>query len=226
MKADLVINSTNPICAATTHEKTSKAPQGISSRVNAVFERAIHYNEHLKNPLSFIATGLAWGGLIQSIEHYSGSALYFITEFTQPCQIITLINDVKKVSMLALGFGSEGKALIIKPAELTALGFSMISRCCKTLSWLQNLGMITPAVAAAWRISFIGTVCSLMSASVDLGDNVVHYSSPLRLAKAFLNFTASAVAVYLFLQVSVQLHILFLMLTTGTLFLSVVTAIH
>ena len=120
----------------------------------------------------------------------------------------------------------QGVELTTKPAEMTDIGFSIVTRFCKTLTWLQNLGLITPAIAAAWRISFIGIFCSLMSASIQLGDNALHYSSFLKLSKAFLNFTAAVLAVYLLFQISIPVQVLFLILMTATLFLSVITETH
>jgi hypothetical protein len=122
MKSDLAINSTY-----TNSFEPSKAAQAnpdISRKINASFERVVRQIEQLESPLRVIETSFEWSRLIESIEHYSDSALLFLSTAAQPYQIITLINDVKKVAFRSI---SEDKPLMIKPAELSALGFSMIS---------------------------------------------------------------------------------------------------
>jgi hypothetical protein len=187
------------------------------SKVNAVFDKIISQVEHLHLPVAFAETIAEWGMFIPSAEEYSHAAFHHLTMISQPLQTMSLAGDLKKVIQLGL----ESKELTLNPVEISDLGFSMVRRLCNTLAWLQNTGVITPSAAAAWRFGIIGAFSSLLAASVQLGDNVLHYSSAMKLSIAFLNFTASALAVYLIFQVSTQLYILSLMMTTGTLFLNV-----
>jgi hypothetical protein len=229
----LTLNSINRLCGTPLKEVEQQGKFSIASlkssplaKVDAGFETTLRQIKTVEMPLTCIETGLEWGALVSSVEHYSSAALNHLTMWAQPAQIVTLIWDVKRVAQMTFASLVEGKEMTAKPAEITQLGFSIVTRFCKTLSWLQNLGVITPAVAIAWRISFVGTFCALMGSSVQLGDNVLHYTSAAALAKAFLNFTVAMIAVYLLFQVSVHLQVLSLILTTGTLFLSVATGTH
>jgi hypothetical protein len=226
----LALSSINRLCGTPLKEFTQQGKFSIASlksstlgKVDAGFEATLRQIKAVEMPLTCIETGLEWSALVSSVEHFTSSALHHLTQWAQPAQIVTLIWDVKRVAQMTFASLVEGKEMTAKPTEITQLGFSIVTRFCKTLTWMQNLGLITPAVAMAWRISFVGTLCALMGSSVQLGDNVLHYTSAAELAKAFLNFSVAVIAVYLLFQVSVHLQVLSLILTTGTLFLSVAT---
>lgn len=226
-QSSLTISSINPLGPIlSVSEKEGKfsiaRESSMLSKINAIFDKMVSQVEHLHLPLSFAETTAEWGKLVPSVEEYSHLGLSHLTMISQPLQVITLAGDVKKAIQAVL----VGKELTLKPVEISDLGFSIVMRFCNTLTWLQNTGMITPAAAIAWRFGFIGAFSALMGASFQLGNNVWNYSSFLKLSIAFLNFTASAIAVYLIFQVSTQLYILSLMMTTGTLFLNVVTGTH
>lgn len=223
-RAPLAISSINPLhTTLPISEREGKfsiaSDSSILSKVNAVFDKMVAQVQHLHMPLWLAETTAEWGKFIPSIEEYSHAAFNHLTMISQPLQTITLVGDLKKA--IELGLGS--KELTLKPVEISDLGFSIVMRLCNTITWLQNTGLITPAAAAVWRFGLIGAFSVLLRASVQLGDNVLHYSSAMKLSIAFLNFTAAALAVYLIFQVSVKLHILSLMMTTGTLFLNVVS---
>lgn len=226
-RSPLAISSINPLqTALPVSEREGKfsiaSDSSTLSKVNAVFDKIVSQVKHLHMPLWFAETAAEWGKIIPSLEQYGQAAFSHLTLISQPLQMVTLAGDLKK--MIQVGLGNE--EITLKPEEITDLGFSMVVRLCNTITWLQNTGIITPAAAAVWRFGFIGAFSALMGASFHLGNNVWNYSSALKLSIAFLNFSAAALAVYLIFQVSVKLHILSLMLTTGTLFLNVVSGNH
>ncbi|MBS0647958.1 MAG: hypothetical protein JSS10_01885 [Verrucomicrobia bacterium] len=197
----------------------------VLSRINAIFDKCVKQIEHLHTPLFAAEIAAEWGKLVPSIENMSHEAFSQLTMISQPCQILTLVSDGKKVPMKVFGFPLEEKEME-KPAERVNLGFSMVMRLCNTVNWLQDTGVLTPAASLAWRMSFIGAFCALASSSIKLGDSVLHYSSALKLSINILNFTAAVLALYLVFQVSAPLHVLSLMLMTGTLFLSAISGAH
>jgi len=193
------------------------AESSTLSKVHVIFDRLVSQVKHLHMPLWAAETAAEWGKVIPSLGDYSQTVFSHLTLISQPLQMVTLAGDLKKA--IQAGLGSE--ELNLKPIDISDLGFSIVMRLCNTLTWMQNTGIITPAAAVAWRFGLIGAFSALMGASFQLGNNLWNYKSALKLSIAVLNFTAAALAVYLIFQVSVHLHILSLMVTTGTLFLNV-----
>jgi hypothetical protein len=194
-------------------------------RVNEDFESLAKQVESLETPIEGLITGFEIGTLVERVEEWSNLGAEGLKTIAQPIQIITLIADVKKVANTIFGTIEKGKEAL-KTLEITILGFSIVARFCSTLSWMQKLGIITHAIAHAGCLSLIGSLSNLIMASVDLGNNVVHFTSTLKLLKTFLNFTIAVLGVFLISYISSQLHLLLLILMGVTLLLSVATKTH
>ena len=76
------------------------------------------------------------------------------------------------------------------------------------------------------RFTIIGAVCLLAGTSLQLVDSMINYTSAVTLLVAILKCIVAAIGVYLVFQLSLPLHVLFLILMSSTLILSVATGTH
>jgi hypothetical protein len=71
------------------------------------------------------------------------------------------------------------------------------------------------------QLILIGAICVLVGTTIELGDNILHYTTAAKLLLATLKFAVAVFAVYLVFHISGALHLLSLILMTGILILSV-----
>jgi hypothetical protein len=186
----------------------------------AVFAKIEEKVEALENPLEFASLGLEWAALVEVLEHHAEVVADGLGKVTAPLKLVALVAKMKKVHKTFFAPSVAG-AEPTKPSEVVSMGFSLVSSLCGVFSWLQKIGVLSPAVALAARLSLIGGLCSLVVAVVDLGENVKNYTTSLKLVKAFLNFAAAVFTVVLIVYAGAHLQLLLLMLGTGILILNV-----
>jgi hypothetical protein len=156
-----------------------------------------------------------------------------MTGIGQSLSLITLMADVKKVAHTVFEATDHGVESI-KAKETAVLGFSIMSKLCNLLSFLQKLGFFSPAtahaaahgVAHASRVTLIGSFSYLMMTCIRLGSEIRNYSSALKLGKAALNFTIALLGLVLVFYISTKAHTLLLIMTASTLLLSLLTREH
>lgn len=209
-----------------------EAATGISEKFNAalektkhLFEKAVHGAEEIEAPVELVKTGFEFGTFVHKIEHLSHKIVGGVTAIAEPLQLLALAAEVQKVKdkvFKAMEHGFEE----IKSFETAVLGFSVISKVCNILSWIQQLGIFSHAKHAAvhgGRLSTIGSFTYLMATIFELGKEAIAHTSPLKIGKAFLNSMVALLGAVLIFYISVKLHILLLILTVGSLSLNLAT---
>ena len=209
-----------------------EAATGLSQKFNSLlekvhylFDKAVHQAEEVETPVELVKTGFEFGTLIHKIEHLSHKAVKSITAAAQPLQLLALAAEVQKVREKVLGAMHQGLEEI-KTVETAVLGFSVVSKICNILAWIQQLGLFSHAkhsAAHGGRMTTIGSFSYLGSAILELVDEIRQQTSTLKVGKAFLNSIGALLGVVLIYTVSVKLHVLLLILTLASLLLSFAT---
>jgi len=205
----------------------------VAEKANKIFEKVVHRVEALETHAELVMTGFEMGTLVHRIEEISHSAAKGMGAVVQPIQLIILVDEVKKVAHHVLSAVQDGVETV-KAKEMAVLGFSIMSKLCNLLSFLQKLGLFSHATAHATahgiahvsRVTLIGSFSYLMMTLVQLGNELRNYSSVPKLVKAFLNITIALLGLALVFYVSTKAHVLLLILTASTLLLSLLTKDH
>ena len=192
---------------------------GVLEVADAVFTAIKEKYDSVSTPISIVKTSMDWAALIPSLENLAGVVNKSIGQVTAPLKLIKLIDKLKKAHKKLFETPVEG-AEPTKCTEIASLGYSLFSSVWDVISWLQKIGIITPTIALAARISILTTIYDLMTAVIDLGDNVQNFTTSANLAKAILKFTSSAIKVILIGYTVANVKILLLTLSTGSLILN------
>lgn len=190
---------------------------------DAAFTKIEEKVDALETPLEFAEIGLEWAALTETLEHHAEAIAEGLGKIAAPLKLVTLIAKMKKVHKTFFGPTVEG-AEPTKPSDVVSMAFSLVGSLCGVFSWLQKIGILTPAVAIAGRLSLISGLCSIVVTIVDLVDNVKNFSTSMKLFKAILNFVVAVVTVVLILYALEHLKLLLLILGTGILILNVATS--
>jgi hypothetical protein len=194
--------------------------QRAKNAAQEVFAKIEEKVEALENPLEMASLGLEWAALVETLEHHAEVLADGLGKLTAPLKLVALVSKMKKIHKTFFKPAVEGSQPT-KASDVVSMGFSLVSSLCGVFSWLQKIGVLSPAAALAARLSLIGGLCSLVVALVDLGENVKNYTTSVKLVKAFLNFAAAVLTVVLIVYAGAHLQLLLLMLGTGILILNV-----
>jgi hypothetical protein len=189
-------------------------------KADGIFTNFKEKVDKLETPLEAAEIGLEWAALVDVLHEYAEVASEVLGKATAPLKLVSLVAKMKKVHKAFFAAPVEG-AEPIKPSAIVSMGFSLLASVCSVLSWLQKIGIITPAIALAGRLTLIGGLCNIMVALVDLVDNVKNYTTATKLIKALLNLAVAVITVVLIGYVIAHLQLLLLMLGTGILILNV-----
>ncbi len=195
-------------------------PKATFEKADEVFAAVKKKVDALETPLEFVSCGLEWAALTETLEHHAETITNGLGKVTAPLALINLIAKMKKIHKVFFGPKIEG-AEATKPSEVVSMGFSLVATVCSTISWLQKLGVLTPAMALAGRLNAIGGLCNLMIAIIDLGDNIKNYKSLDKLVKALLNMAVAVVTIVLLVYAVSHLNLLLLIMGTGILILNI-----
>jgi hypothetical protein len=208
--------------AFTVLEKTTNVVdfKAAVEKADAVFVKVKEIVDVLETPLEFVTVGLEWAALVEVLEHHAETIKNVVEEAAAPLVLISLIAKVKKVHKAFFGPKVEG-AEAPKTSELVSMGFSLAATLCTTISWLQKIGVLTPAVAVAGRLTLIGSLFNLVIAVIDLGENIRNYKGAAKLLKALLNMAVAIATTFLLVYAVSHLPLLLLMLATGILILNI-----
>ncbi len=196
-----------------------QAMEQASTKASAVFEIVKEKVESFETPLEAAGLALEWAGHVEVLHDKAEVLAERLGQITAPFALILMIAKVKSACKTIFGAAAEG-ADAPKLAGVMSTGFALMSSVCCALSWMQKMGMISPALALAGRASLLGGLCNLAASLIDLKESVKDLSINRKALKAVLNTVIALVSVVLVFYAAAYIQLLLLTLGTGSLILN------
>ena len=192
-----------------------------SAKAGAVFKQIQEKVESLEIPIEAAGLALEWAGQVEVLHDKAEVLAERLGQITAPFALILMVAKVKNACKTFFGTRAEG-ADAPKLAGVMSMGFALVSSACCALSWMQKMGMISPALALAGRASLFGGLCNLAASLIDLKESVKDFSITPKMLKALFNTAIALISVVLLAYTAAYVQLLLLTLGTGSLILNAV----
>lgn len=170
-------------------------------------------------PAEYVTTGTGWGYLIP-VSTISDKSKVFgdaLDSIVQPLQIISLVVDSVAIILWLQGKNEE---LEENGLKLKRVFLSIGSGLCHLVNILNQSGLINLATSTLLKANIVSGVASVASALLKLMEVAKGQPSFKNIALAILALVSAGLAVYILFHTNLLINVLYLTLSTVTLFLS------
>lgn len=142
----------------------------LSNILNAS-ETGVRHLKSLSDPIGVAKTICGLGSHLSFTADLSQKVLKRLNWAEGPPEVAALMAD-----SLAVGHLLWEKPVTLTAARISELAIAILKRCCDIVKWLEQRHLLVVESSLLGRLEGIGSLCDVMSSSLDLWQNV--YAKP------------------------------------------------